>query len=118
MRGFINDERVKEHRVSSDHIPNKLHLSSYNDRLHADGVDMTRITAQVHDKYGNVLPHRTEVIQWSLEGDAQFIGENPMALIGGQGACFIRAGHTPGKVRITASSALFGPVSKEIVIED
>ncbi|MCA9881603.1 MAG: glycoside hydrolase family 2 protein [Anaerolineae bacterium] len=118
VRGFINDERVKEHRVSSDHIPNKLHLSSYYDRLHADGVDMTRITAQVHDKYGNVLPHRPEVIQWSLEGDAQFIGENPMALIGGQGACFIRAGHTPGKVRITASSALFGPVSKEIVIED
>ena len=118
VRGFIGDKMVGEHLVSSDHRPYQLCIKSNTTQLYADGSDMARIIAQVVDKYGNVLPYRAEVITWSLEGKAHFIGENPMALMGGQGACFIQAGDTPGRVIVTASSTAFKPVMIELDIID
>ncbi|MGB7342411.1 MAG: hypothetical protein WBC91_26170, partial [Phototrophicaceae bacterium] len=39
-----------------------------------------------------------------LEGDAQLIGDNPFALVGGQAALFLRANRSTGVVRIKAST--------------
>jgi beta-galactosidase len=66
---------------------------------------MTRLIFQVVDRFGNVLPYVTKSIQFELEGDAaELVGENPFALIGGQAALYVRAGHTPGTVKIRASA--------------
>jgi beta-galactosidase len=66
----------------------------------ADGADMTRLVFRVTDVYGNPLPYATTVVDFELDGPAELIGENPFALVGGQAALFIKAGHQPGTVRV------------------
>ena len=103
VRGYIDGQIVKEHCVASDHLPHKLVLSSHTTTLCADGSDMARIVVQILDKFGNVLPYQSSAVLWSLDGNAQLLGENPMVLLGGQGACFVKAGHQAGKIKISAS---------------
>ena len=91
-------------------------MFTHTTELDAGGSDMARVAVQVVDRYGNVLPYQSQIIEWSLEGDAQFIGENPQVLLGGQGACFIKACHTAGEVIVHAKSAYLPPVSVKLTI--
>jgi beta-galactosidase len=77
---------------------------------------MARIAVQVVDKYGNVLPYQMPVVRFELDGDADFVGENPMALLGGQGACYIKSRRTTGKATICAVTDILPPADIEIVI--
>ncbi len=51
---------------------------------------------------GNPLPYATQVVTFELYGPATFIGENPFALVGGQAALYIKAGHEAGQVTVRA----------------
>jgi beta-galactosidase len=47
-------------------------------------------------------------IVFTLEGPAKLIGDNPFSLIGGTGAVWVRAGETPGQVKLTAKHPRLG----------
>lgn len=115
--GFIAGNLVKTQIIASDHVPDALRIFSHTEELTADGRDMARIAVQIVDKFGNVLPYQMPVITWSIEGSAQLIGENPMALIGGQGACFVRAGYQPGEIVVTASSSILSPARIQLIMK-
>src|SRR5262249_49084451 len=102
VKGYINGAVVAEHRIDATHVPHHLQISANTAELKADGADMARVAVQIVDKYGNVLPYQTRIVHFKLEGDAQLIGENPLALLGGQGACYLKARHTAGEVTIHA----------------
>jgi beta-galactosidase len=102
VQGFIEGELVAEHKFTAEHLPDRLLLSTHTQHLDPDGADMARIAVQIVDKYGNVLPYQMRVVQFSLEGDATLIGENPLPLLGGQGGCFIKSGHSRGTVVLHA----------------
>jgi len=114
--GFMGDKPVTEHIIAADHRPHRLQLHCHTTDLYADGQDMARIAVTIVDKHGNVLPYQLPVITWTVQGDATLIGENPMSLIGGQGACFIRAGQTTGKVQITVETPMLEAVTIELGI--
>jgi beta-galactosidase len=116
VRGFLNGEMVAEHKIDSNHIPHSLRLTAHTTHLKADGIDMARIAVQVVDKYGNVLPYQMPVVRFELDGDADFVGENPMALLGGQGACYIKSRRTIGKATIRALTDILPPADIEIEI--
>ena len=103
--GYIDGEQVAEQRIGSDGIPAQLVLATDDDALHADGADMTRLTVRITDDYGNTLPYAQQAVTFTLEGDADLVGENPLVLPGGQAAVYVRAGHTPGPVTVTARTA-------------
>lgn len=100
--GYIQGKQVKEQWVSSNQLPTRFDLSVDTDQLAADGVDMTRLIFRIMDEYGNPLPYATQVVTFELEGPAELIGENPFALIGGQAAVYIKAGHEAGLVTVHA----------------
>ena len=102
VQGFIGGALVAEHQFSADHLPDHLRLTTHTRQLEPDGIDMARIAVQIVDKYGNVLPYQMRIVQFSLEGDATLIGENPLPLLGGQGACFIKSGYSQGVVVLHA----------------
>jgi beta-galactosidase len=118
VRGYINDKCVAQHKIASDHLPHALRIASRTTHLEADGADMAWVTVQVVDKYGNVLPYQSVIVDWSLEtdADAEFIGENPQVLLGGQGAGFVKAGHTAGTVTVQAQTVGLPPVSLQLDI--
>jgi beta-galactosidase len=102
VRGYIDGEQVAEHKIDAGHTPHELRLNAHTNQLAADGIDIARAAVQIVDKYGNVLPYQARVVQFKLDGDAQFIGENPLALLGGQAACYIKSGRTAGPVTLHA----------------
>ena len=105
VNGFVNGELAAQHKISSDHLPHRLRLNTHTHRLKADGIDMVRIAVQIVDKYGNVLPYQQRIVEFSLDGDADLIGENPAVLSGGQVACFVRSGKSAGEITIVVRSA-------------
>ena len=103
VQGIIGDKVVKEHVISSDHVPHKLHMTANTDCLVADGIDMAHIAVSIVDQYGNTLPYQMRVVQFEVEGDAELIGENPSVLLGGQVAVFVRSCRTVGNVIVRAT---------------
>ncbi|MFN8528794.1 MAG: glycoside hydrolase family 2 TIM barrel-domain containing protein [Anaerolineae bacterium] len=104
VRGMIAGEVVAEHRIDSAHIPHTLRMTASKLTLNADGIDAARIAVQVVDRYNNVLPYQMRVVQLSIEGDAALIGQNPLVLMGGQAAVFIKSRHSSGVVNVFACS--------------
>lgn len=114
--GYLGDEQVIEKKIEADSIPRKLEFFAEDSELRADGMDMTRLVFKIVDKYGNRLPYAIQPVHFELlEGDAQLIGENPFALVGGQAALLLRAGRTKGTVRVKAWTPRLEPV--EIKVE-
>jgi beta-galactosidase len=116
VRGYVNGDVVAEHRIASDHVPHGLRLSTHTTHLKPDGADMARIAVQIVDRYGSVLPYQARIVEFTLEGDAELIGENPLVLLGGQGACYLKARHTAGRVKVQACTDDLPPASVEFEI--
>ena len=113
--GFVDDKQVAEKFIEADSIPRKLEFYAEDAQLRADGIDMTRLVFKLTDNYGNRLPYAIQPVHFELlSGDAEIIGENPFALVGGQAALFLRAGQTAGTVRIKASTPRLDPVEIEV----
>ncbi len=102
--GYLDGKAVAEQWISSSRLPKRLELSTDTAQLVADGADMTRLIFRITDQYGNPLPYSTTVVTFELDGEAELIGENPFALIGGQAALLVKAGHRAGKVVVRASA--------------
>jgi beta-galactosidase len=130
--GKINGEQVAEQKISSDGVPKQLIFEADFTELVADGADMTRVVMRITDEFGNTLPYAQNAVMFETEfepadvgawhavplqtRDPQLIGENPLVLPGGQGAVYLRAGHTAGIVTITAKTAHFEPQSVTITL--
>ncbi len=114
--GYIDGKVVAEHKIAADHIPHSLCLTTNTTQLISDGADMARIAVQITDKYGNVLPYQWRIIHFTLKGDADLIGENPLPLLGGQSACYVKSRHTVGEVMLDAYTADLPPVSVKLQI--
>ncbi len=116
--GYRQGKAVAEQHIASDHVPHALTLAVDVPRLAADGADMTRLTVKITDRYGNILPYALCVVQVEIEGPAALIGENPLPLIGGQAALYVKAGQQGGTIRITACTPGLPSVTITLVAEN
>jgi len=108
IEGYIAGSKVIEKVYSGKAIDQKFELRADDDALEADGRDTTRIVIRVTDEFGNVRPYATGAIAFEMEGPAEFIGDNPFALVGGIGAVWIRATQKPGDVVVRANHSILG----------
>ncbi len=102
--GYMGGEAVIEQQIAGDGMPASLYLAADDDTLDADGADMTRLVFKIVDKFGNRLPYTNQVVSFEIEGPAELIGENPFAIMGGQAALYVKAGHEAGAVTIRATT--------------
>ncbi|MBE0689325.1 MAG: hypothetical protein IH587_04290, partial [Anaerolineae bacterium] len=93
---------------AADKLPRALKLAVDDAELHADGIDMTRLSFQVVDKFDMRLPHAHAVVTFQIEGEADLIGVNPFPLAGGQAGLYLKARHTAGVVTIRATAHPYG----------
>ena len=114
--GFVNGEAVAEARHAGSGLPSALALEAADAELAADGADMTWLWFKITDKYGNRRPYATQSIQFELEGPGELIGENPFALVGGQGGLLVKAGRTPGTITIRATTMRLPPAEVKIEV--
>ncbi|MBN1202822.1 MAG: hypothetical protein JXJ20_13305 [Anaerolineae bacterium] len=114
--GYIGGQAVAAQRIASDHTAHHLKLDVDAAQLWADGADMTRLIVKITDRYGNILPYAIYVVHLELEGDAVLFGENPLPLIGGQAALYVKAGQTEGTITITARAPDLPPASGTLAL--
>lgn len=115
VRGLIGGQVAAEQRIDSRHIPHTLRLMASQSVLTADGSDMARLAVQIVDRFDNVLPYQMRIVHLTMQGDAELVGSNPLVMLGGQGAVYIRAGHSTGKLTVTAECD--GLPTAEIALE-
>jgi beta-galactosidase len=111
MDGYLNGKVVISKTVSGRGVDSKLVVLPDDHELVADGADTTRVVVRVTDEFGAIRNFANEPITFNLEGPAKLIGDNPFSLIGGTCAVWIRAGETPGTVRLTARHPRLGAQS-------
>lgn len=113
--GLIGGKAAAEHRLSADKLPSQLIFEADDHELDADGADMTRLVFKVADKYDNRLPYAIMPIHFEIEGAGVLVGENPFALVGGQGAVWVRATTLPGTITVRAHAPRLPGVTLTIV---
>lgn len=111
IEGYIGGKAVIEKRMSGRGDDRKLIVVADDDTLQADGADTTRVVIRVTDQYGAVRTYADDPIEFTLEGPAKLVGDNPISLVGGTCAIWVRAGEKAGTVRLTAKHGRLGEQS-------
>jgi beta-galactosidase len=116
IEGFIQGKQVISRSFSGKGVDQKFTLLPDDTKLVADGADSTRVVLRVADEFDAIRPFAADAIRFEITGPAELIGDNPFALVGGQGAVWIRATEQPGKVRLTAHHPVLGAQHVEFEI--
>lgn len=108
--GFIDGEKVTEHKVFPSRRPSQIVLSLDNEgtELVADDSDFVTVIASVVDEKGVVKRLNNYKIVFEVEGEGELINSaetftNPMPVEWGTAPAMIRSTATPGLIRLKAS---------------
>ena len=95
--------------------PTQLKLHADRESLVADGADISRIIVSAVDENGTETPDCTADITFSLEGNGQLIGENPVKLRAGKMIILVQSAFSPSKLSIRASATGLASAATEVV---
>ena len=109
--GYIGGKLVITKTLSGKGVDTKFSLVADDRELVADGADSTRVVVRVTDEFGAIRTYANDPIEFTLDGPAKLIGDNPLALIGGTCAVWVRAGEVAGTARLTARHPRLGEQS-------
>jgi len=118
MDGYLKGSQVISRTFSGRGVDQKFSVHPDDTELVADGADATRVVLRVTDEFGAIRPYANDPIVLSLEGPAELIGDNPLALVGGTGAVWIRAREEPGSVCLTAKHPRLGSQSVSFLLRE
>jgi beta-galactosidase len=108
IEGYIQGKQVISSSYSGRGVDQKFTLLPDDLNLIADGADTTRVVLRVTDEFEAIRPFANDPIQFEIEGPAVLIGDNPFAVVGGQGAIWIRAKEQAGTVHLRAKHPVLG----------
>jgi len=106
--GYLKGKQVISKSLSGRGVNAQFLVLPDDKSLAADGADTTRVVLRVTDEFGAVRTYADEPVEFTLEGPAELIGDNPFSLIGGTGAVWVRAKEQAGVVRLTAKHPRLG----------
>ncbi len=116
IKDEIAGKVVIEKTYSGAGVDQKFSLRADDHQLFADGADTTRVVMRVTDEFGAIRPFANDPIQFTLEGPAELIGDNPFSVIGGTGAVWIRAKQQSGSVQLRGTHPRLGVQTVDIEI--
>jgi len=111
VQGFVGERPVLTRRFSLDREKDKLTLQSDDASIANDGSDATRVWFAVCDQYGAIVQHLEGVVQITVSGLGDLIGDSsfPLAETGGVGAIWIRSKPgARGAIEVSAQHPRFG----------
>lgn len=108
-QGLIDGEVVAEHKRIPSRKPVKLHLwlDDQGQPLTADGSDLVTVIAAVEDHDGTIKRLNDFLVEFSIDGDGSLVGDssigaNPIRATWGTAPVLLRAGITPGTLKVRA----------------
>lgn len=115
--GFVGGQKVLSRQFSADRSADRLWLRADDAELAADGVDATRVAFGVEDKFGALRAFAKGVVELTVEGPGEIVGDRsfPLEDCGGAAAVWVKGapGQT-GVVRVSAKHSVLGTKTVEI----
>ncbi len=117
--GYLKGRPVFSRSFSSDVSQDKFIVEVDDKELKGDGIDATRLTFRVADKFGTPRLYGQGEVEFGITGPGVIVGDNPFDLkqSGGVGAVWVKSiPDSGGFVRISATHSSLGSVSAEILV--
>lgn len=116
--GYVHGKKVVETTRTTPGVPSQIHLSwdESGKPLKAGCNDVVFVYAAVTDKEGTVNPGFDQVIEFEVAGDASIIGPKAMPAEAGIATILLKAGDSPGKIKITAKATGLETKSFQIMV--
>lgn len=118
---YINGKEVARHRIETTGKAVGFKIEPDNNQWEADGNDLQHIRIIAVDKKGRRVPDAEDIITFSVDGDAEITAvtngditsdelncQNHRKLYNGSAMAILRAGNTPGKIKLKVSSKGLG----------
>ncbi len=105
--GYIDGEPIADFSVKTPGKVAKLDILFDDQRipLVADGADTIFVRVLILDDSGTVVPvNELPGIRLTIDGDAELIGTDPIHVEAGIASVLLRAGTTPGLIRVIATA--------------
>ncbi len=105
-KGYTKGNEVVKTQVRTPLKPTKISLTIdlSNKEIKAGKNDVVFVYASVTDADGTIIPDDGRAITYSIEGDAELIGDNPRKAEAGVSTILLRAGKTAGVLKVKASA--------------
>ena len=119
-KGYIEDKLVTSNSVKTPERPSKIKIVIDNEyeNLKTEGSDVLFAHAYITDDSGTVVSNYSGDITFSVEGNAELIGENPVSSKAGIASILIKTSASINDVKLTASSRELFIESKPDKIRD
>ncbi|HEU5340436.1 glycoside hydrolase family 2 protein [Edaphobacter sp.] len=117
--GYIGNRLALSRSLSSDPAHDRLVLHLDDRELEGDGIDATRLTFSVTDRFGAQRPFVTGEVAFQILGPVTIVGDNPFHLedSGGSGAVWIKSiPDRSGQVVIRATHSQLGTRTVELSV--
>ncbi|MFA5330239.1 MAG: glycoside hydrolase family 2 TIM barrel-domain containing protein [Prolixibacteraceae bacterium] len=116
-KGFIEDKEVVNTERNTPGMPAKIILliDLSGKELKAGKNDFVFVYAVVTDAHGTIIPDDKRAVKFTVEGNAELIGNNMPNAEGGISTILLKGGKDPGTVKINAMAE--GLIMGELKIE-
>jgi len=117
--GYINGEQVTEtvRQTPGQKSQIQLDVDLSGKPLEAGQKDVVFVYASITDSQGVRIPADSSSVSFSVQGDAEIIGKNPIRAEAGIATVLLRAGESAGQVTIRAEASGLNPAEKTIEIK-
>ena len=104
-RGFIDGMEMVKTQVRTPLKPEKIALTVdlSGKELEAGKNDIVFIYASITDANGTIIPDDNRAVTFTVEGDAELIGDNPRNAEAGISTILLMSGKTSGVIKVRAS---------------
>jgi beta-galactosidase len=119
-KAYLKNQVVKETSISTSNSASQIKLRvDYSGKdLKAGCNDVVFVYASVCDTNGILNPLDTREVVFSVQGDAELIGANPVAAEAGISSILLKAGRKAGKIKVTAIANGLNPSALEIEVKE
>ncbi len=103
---YFDGEILATHKSVTSGEPSKIFMAIdlSGKEVQSNTNDVVFVYANITDENGNIVFNSKNEISFSIEGDGELIGQNPINSEAGTATILLRAGKTPDNIKITAVS--------------
>lgn len=118
--GYLNGEQVAETMRQTPGQKSRIQLDVdfSGKRLEAGQKDVVFVYASITDSRGICIPTNNSSVSFSVQGDAEIIGRNPIRAEAGIATILLRAGESAGQVTIRAEASGLNSAEKTIEVKN
>ena len=105
-KGYINNKNVVNYKVTSPETPAKIkmEIDLSNRAIDNKNDDVVFVYATILDKNGTIITDSNDKIQFSINGNSQLIGENPVSIEAGVATILLKTNKLTKSIEITAKA--------------